>query len=416
MKLFNDPEVFARIQRLPPHVCAVVDELRAAALARGDDVVDLSAATPDGAAPPAVTEALRSAVGEGGRRRYQDPRGIPALREAAAAWYQRRRGVSLDADREVMATLGTREGIGHALIALLQERDAVLAPAPAHPIHAYGAVLAGGDTIPVPVGPDLDFMESLLAATERAGDRRPRGIVVNFPASPTGAVATPELLQKIVRFAEARNLFILSDLAYGDIVFDGARAPSLLQVPGGRDRTLEFVSLSKSYDMPGWRVGIAAGNHALVSALARVKSYLDDGPFGAVQVAASVALNECDGFVDEVRERYRRRRDALALAFGAAGWSVPPPAATLCAWAPIPAPLRHLGSLEFSRRLLQEAGVAVAPGVAFGAAGEGYVRIALVQDEGRVREAAGRVRAFLERAAAGARPGSGPAPRGGDPA
>ena len=405
MKTFSDPEAFARVKELPLYVFTITDRLRDATIARGVDVVDFSMGNPDGAAPARVVEALRSAAGEARYHRYMNPRGIPQLREAAAAWYKRRHGVDLDAEREIVMTIGSKEGIGHAMVAMLQEHDAVLAPTPTYPIHAYGAILAGGDTIPVAVGPGVDFMESLFAATEKA-ERRPRGIVVNFPANPTTAVATPELFQKIVKFAEARDLFIVSDLAYCDIVFDGERAPSMLQVAGARERTLEFMSLSKSYNMPGWRVGIAAGNHALVAAMARVKSYLDYGLFGAVQVAATVALNECDDFVVGVREKYRQRRDALVRHFGAAGWPIPSPAASMFAWAPIPEAVRSLGALEFTRRLSEEAGVAVAPGVGFGPAGEGHVRIALIEDEPRIELAARRIQAFLEKVAAEPRPPS----------
>src|SRR5512138_698931 len=414
MKTFNDPEAFARVKRLPLYVFTITDRLRDATIARGVDVVDFSMGNPDGAAPQKVTEALRSAVGETRYQRYQNPRGIPQLREAAARWFKRRHGVDLDPEREVLMTIGSKEGIGHAMVALLQEHDAVLAPAPTYPIHAYGGLLAGGETIPVPVGPGVDFMESLVTATEKAGERRPRGLVVNFPGNPSTAVATPELFQKIVKFAEARDLFIISDLAYCDIVFDGGTAPSMLQVPGARERTLEFMSLSKSYNMPGWRVGIAAGNHALVAALARVKSYLDYGLFGAVQVAATVALNECDDFVVGVREKYRARRDALVRHFGAAGWPLPSPAASMFVWAPLPEPLRHLGSLEFTRRLIEEAGVAVAPGIGFGSAGEGYVRIALIEDEPRIQLAAQRVRDFLVKVAAEPKASHTPIPRSAD--
>jgi alanine-synthesizing transaminase len=410
MKTFNDPEAFARVKRLPLYVFTITDRLRDATIARGVDVVDLSMGNPDGAAPQKVTEALRSAVGETRYHRYQNPRGIPQLREAASRWFKRRHGVTVDPEREVIMTIGSKEGIGHAMVALLQEHDAVLAPAPTYPIHAFGAMLAGGETISVPVGPGVDFMESLVKAAESAGERRPRGLVVNFPGNPSTAVATPELFQKIVKFAEARDLFIVSDLAYCDIVFEGS-APSMLQVPGARERTLEFMSLSKSYNMPGWRVGIAAGNHALVAALARVKSYLDYGLFGAVQVAATVALDECDDFVVGVREKYRRRRDALVRHFGAAGWTIPSPAASMFAWAPIPDQLRHLGSLEFTRRLIEEAGVAVAPGIGFGPAGEGHVRIALIEDEPRIQLAAERIQAFLVKAAAEPKPTHTPIPR-----
>jgi alanine-synthesizing transaminase len=402
MKIFTDPEAFARVKRLPLYVFTITDRLRDQAIARGVDVVDFSMGNPDGAAPPPVVEALQRASTDKRYHRYMNPRGLPELREAAARWFQRRHGVQLDPEREVCMTIGSKEGIGHAMMALLSEGDSVLAPTPTYPIHAFGAILAGGETIPVTVGPNVDFMESLVTATEKS-ERRPRGIVVNFPGNPSAAVATPELFQQIVRFAASRDLFIISDLAYCDIVFEGS-APSMLQVPGARERTLEFMSLSKSYNMAGWRVGIAAGNAALVAAMARVKSYLDYGLFGATQVAARVALDECDAYAVENRERYRQRRDALCKHFGAAGWQVPPPAATMFAWVPLPEQARHLGALEFARRLIDEAGVAVAPGIGFGAAGEGHVRIALIEDEPRIQLAAQRIGEFLAKLSREPRP------------
>jgi alanine-synthesizing transaminase len=395
MKTFNDPEAFARVKRLPLYVFTITDKLRDEAVARGVDVVDLSMGNPDGAAPARVVERLTSAAHEPHLHRYLNPRGIPELRSAVARWWKRRNGVELDPEREVLVTIGSKEGIGHAMLGLLAPGDAILAPTPTYPIHAYGAVIAGAETIPVRVGPGADFFESLVEVTEKA-DRRPKGIVVNFPANPTAAVATPELFEKIVRFAEARDLFIISDLAYFDIVFEG-KAPTMLQVPGARERTLEFMSLSKSYSMAGWRVGFCAGNAALVAAAARVKSYLDYGLFGATQVAAITALDECDEDVVQIRDRYRRRRDALVRHFGAAGWPVPSPAASMFAWAPIPEAYRSMGSLEFAKRLIDEAGVCVAPGIGFGPAGEGYVRIALIADEPRLQLAAERIEKMLRK-------------------
>jgi len=410
MKTFNDTEAFARVKRMPPYVFTITDRLRDAAIARGVDVVDFSMGNPDGEAPAAAVEAGRAAIGEQRYQRYMNPRGIPQLREAAAAWFKRRHGVELDPEREIIATIGSKEGIGHAMLALLHEGDAVLAPSPTYPIHAYGAVMAGGETISVPVGPGVDFMESLFAATEKA-ERRPRGLIVNFPGNPSTAVGTTELFAKIIRFAEARDLFVISDCAYCDIVFEGGPAPLMLQQPGARERTLEFVSMSKSYNMAGFRVGFAAGNAALVAALARVKSYLDYGLFGVAQVAAAAALNECDDFPAQVRARYQRRRDALVASFREAGWNVPPPAASMFAWSPIPEQARHLGSLEFCRRLIEEAGVSVSPGIGFGPAGEGFVRIALVVDEPRIRLAASRIAPFLAKVAAEPRPSHTPVPR-----
>jgi alanine-synthesizing transaminase len=396
MRNFSDPKVFPRLRQLPPYVFTVTAELKAAAMARGVDVIDLSMGNPDGPTPPPIVEVLRAAVLDGRNHRYLHARGIEPLRRAAAAWYQRRFGVSVDPETEVIATVGAKEGIGHALLGCLGPDEAVLAPTPTYPIHAYGAVLAGGETIPVAVGPGVDFFTALVEAAERS-ERRARAVVVNFPANPTAVVATPELFEKIVRFAEARDLFIISDIAYCDLVFEG-RAPSILEVPGARDRAIELMSLSKSYNMPGWRVGFAAGNAGLITALARVKSYLDYGLFGPIQLAGAAALEGCDSEVAEIRHRYRLRRDALCGHFGAAGWRFPTPPATMYAWAPIPEPLRALGSLEFSRRLIDQAGVAVSPGIGFGQAGDGHVRIALIEDEPRIEQAAERIRDFLARA------------------
>ncbi len=407
MKTFNDPESFARVKQLPLYVFTITDRLRDEAIARGVDVVDFSMGNPDGATPARVVEALRQAASDRKYHRYQNPRGIPALREAAARWWKRRHGVDLDPEREVCMTIGSKEGIGHAIVATLQPGEAIVAPTPTYPIHAFGAIIAGGETIPAPVGPGVDFMESLVTAVEKA-ERRPRGLVVNFPANPTTAVATPELFRQIVKFAEARNLFIISDIAYCDLVFEG-QAPAMLQIPGARERTLEFMSLSKSYNMPGWRVGIAAGNPTLVAAMARVKSYLDYGLVGVVQVAGAVALDQCDDEVVQIREKYRRRRDAVVKHFGAAGFPVPSPSATMFCWAPLPAPARHLGSLGFTKRLITEAGVAVAPGMGFGAAGDGFVRIALIEDEPRIALAAERIQRFLEKVAREPRPAHAPA-------
>lgn len=400
MKTFSDPQMFSRVKRMPPYVFTVTDRLRDDARARGVDVVDLSMGNPDGATPRRIVETLKTAVDDPRLHRYLNPRGLPELRAAAASWFKRRHGVDVDPERETLITIGSKEGIGHALVALLSEGDTVLAPTPTYPIHAFGAVVAGAESVLFQVGPGVDVMDSIVEATERS-EKRPKGIVVNFPGNPTAAVATQELFEKIVRFAEARDLFIVSDLAYCDLVYDGPKTPSMLAIPGAKERTLEFMSLSKSYNMPGWRVGFCAGNAALVAATARVKSYLDYGLFGAVQMAAITALESCDDEVTAIREIYRGRRDALVRSFGAAGWPVPSPTASMFAWAPIPEAFRSLGSLEFSKRLIDHAGVAVAPGVGFGQAGDGHVRIALIADEARLAVAAERIEAFLSKGPGG---------------
>jgi alanine-synthesizing transaminase len=400
MKTFNDPQVFSRVKRLPPYVFTVTDRLRDDARARGMDVVDLSMGNPDGPTPSRIVETLKTAVDDPRLHRYLNPRGLPELRAAAARWFKRRHGVEVDAERETLITVGSKEGIAHALVALLSEGDTVLAPTPTYPIHAFGAIIAGAESVLFKVGPGVDVMDSIVEATERS-EKRPKGIVVNFPGNPTAAVATQELFEKIMRFAEARDLFVISDLAYCDLVFDGPKTPSMLAIPGAKERTLEFMSLSKSYNMPGWRVGFCAGNAALVAATARVKSYLDYGLFGGVQMAAITALESCDEEVTAIREKYRRRRDALVRHFGAAGWPVPSPTASMFAWAPIPEAFRSLGSLEFAKRLIDEAGVAVAPGIGFGQAGDGFVRLALIADEPRLQLAAERIEALLKKGPGG---------------
>jgi alanine-synthesizing transaminase len=400
MKTFSDPQVFSRVKRLPPYVFTVTDRLRDDARARGMDVVDLSMGNPDGPTPSRIVETLKTAVDDPRLHRYLNPRGLPELRAAAARWFKRRHGVEVDAERETLITVGSKEGIAHALVALLSEGDTVLAPTPTYPIHAFGAIIAGAESVLFKVGPGVDVMDSIVEATERS-EKRPKGIVVNFPGNPTAAVATQELFEKIMRFAEARDLFVISDLAYCDLVFDGPKTPSMLAIPGAKERTLEFMSLSKSYNMPGWRVGFCAGNAALVAATARVKSYLDYGLFGGVQMAAITALESCDEEVTAIREKYRRRRDALVRHFGAAGWPVPSPTASMFAWAPIPEAFRSLGSLEFAKRLIDEAGVAVAPGIGFGQAGDGFVRLALIADEPRLQLAAERIEALLKKGPGG---------------
>ena len=405
MKTFADPEAFARVRRVPPHARELIEPVRELARARGPGSVDL-AGTPQLAPPAPVLEAVHAVAAESRAHRSLDPRGTSELRAAAAAWLLRRKGIEVDPEREVVATQGSEETIGRVLQLALQEGDGVLTPTPTWPSHAHAPVLCGGESIPVPCGPGIDFMSSLVVATERA-ERRPRALLVSFPAHPTAAVATPALFQELLRFAEARDLFILSDAASCDLVYDGAPAPLMLQLPGAKERTVELFSLGQSHGMASYGFGLAAGNPGFLGALTRVRSYLGGAPIAAAQAGAVVALEACDAAADEACALFRRRRDALVRWFGAAGWQVPAPAATSYAWAPIPEPLRWLGSLELCRRLAVEAGVALAPGVAFGPEGEGHVRIALSEDEPELparRGAGGRLAgARGGRAAAGPR-------------
>ena len=386
-------QVFHRIKRLPPYVFEQVNRLTAAARARGDDIIDLGMGNPDLATPQHIVEKMVETIGKPRTHRYSTSKGIPGPRRAQAAYYERRFGVKLNPDTEVVATLGSKEGFANMAQAMTAPGDLVLVPNPTYPIHQFGVIISGGSIRQLPATPD----ESFLRALERAvtySVPKPIALVLNYPSNPTGYVATLDFYKEVVAFARKHELYILSDLAYAEIYFD-APPPSVLEVEGARDVTVEFTSLSKSYSMPGWRMGFAVGNERLLAALARVKSYLDYGAFTPVQVAASAALNGPDEVVAEIRETYRQRRDVMLDAFGRAGWHVPAPAATMFAWAPIPPAYAHLGSLEFSKLLLEKAGVAVAPGVGFGEDGEGFVRIAFVENEQRIRQAGRNIRRFL---------------------
>ncbi|WP_040486079.1 LL-diaminopimelate aminotransferase [Lutibaculum baratangense] len=385
---------FHRIKRLPPYVFEQVNRLKAAARARGEDIIDLGMGNPDLPTPPHIVEKLVETVGRPRTHRYSTSKGIPGLRRAQAAYYQRRFGVSLDPDTEVVATLGSKEGFANMAQAITAPGDLVLVPNPTYPIHQFGVIISGGSIRQLPAVPDENFIRAMERAVVHSVPK-PIAVVLNYPSNPTGFVATLDFYRDVVAFAKKHELFVLSDLAYAEIYFDETPPPSVLEVPGAKDVTVEFTSLSKTYSMPGWRMGFAVGNERLLAALARVKSYLDYGAFTPVQVAASAALNGPDEVVAEIRETYRQRRDVMLDAFGRAGWQVPPPAATMFAWAPIPPAYAHLGSLEFSKLLLEKAGVAVAPGVGFGEDGEGFVRIAFVENEQRIRQAARNIRRFL---------------------
>ncbi len=388
---------FERIGRLPPYVFAEVNDMKARARAAGRDVIDFGMGNPDQPTPGHIVDKLVETVRKPHTHRYSTSRGIPGLRRAMAACYRRRFGVTLDPESEIVATLGSKEGLANLASAVSAPGDVVLAPNPSYPIHPYGFVIAGAEVRHVRCGPGIDY----LAGLERAvadSPRRPRAMVLNFPNNPTAEVTDLDFYERVVAFARAQGIWILSDLAYAEIYFDTEPPPSILQVPGARDVAVEFTSLSKTYSMPGWRIGFAAGNRDLVRALARIKSYLDYGAFTPIQVAAAAALNGPQDCVAEIRERYRERRDVLVDSFAQAGWAVPRPRATMFAWAPIPPAWRAAGSLAFAKALLTGADVAVAPGIGFGEYGEGYVRLALVENRQRIRQAARNIKAFLARA------------------
>jgi alanine-synthesizing transaminase len=388
---------FHRIKRLPPYVFEQVNRIKAAARAGGADIIDLGMGNPDLAAPPHVVAKLCETAGKPRTDRYSASKGIAGLRRAQAGYYERRFGVKLNPDTQVVATLGSKEGFANMAQAITAPGDVVLVPNPSYPIHAFGFLMAGGVIRSVPCEPSPAFFPAL----ERAVDYsipKPIAIVVCYPSNPTACVASLDFYRDLVAFAKKHELILLSDLAYAEVYFDGHPPPSVLQVPGAADVTVEFTSMSKTFSMAGWRMGFAVGNERLLAALARVKSYLDYGAFTPVQVAATAALNGPDDCVREMRATYKRRRDVLVESFAKAGWPIPSPSASMFAWVPIPEKFRPLGSLEFSKLLVEKADVAVAPGIGFGEHGDDYVRIALVENEQRIRQAARNIRRFLDTA------------------
>src|SRR5579872_3945879 len=389
-------EEFYRIKRLPPYVFAEVNALKARARAEGRDVIDLGMGNPDGPTPDHIVKKLMEAVQNPRSHGYSASRGIAGLRRAYAAYYARRFNVELDPEREIIATLGSKEGLANLAQAITAPGDIVLVPNPCYPIHAFGFIMAGASVRHVPVGPEVDFMRELEKAV-RHSVPAPVALVLNFPANPTAQVAGLDFYEEVVAFCRRHGIYLLSDVAYAEIYFDGVKPPSVLEIPGAREIAVEFSSLSKTYSMAGWRIGFAVGNARLIAALARVKSYLDYGAFTPIQVAATAALNGPQECIEENRERYRARRDVVIEGLRQAGWQVPIPAATMFAWAPLPERYRDMGSLEFSKLLLEEANVAVAPGVGFGEHGENYVRIALVENRQRLRQAARNIKHFLNR-------------------
>ena len=385
---------FYRIRRLPPYVFAEVNAMKAAARARGEDIIDLGMGNPDGAPPAHVIDKLAEVARNPRAHRYSASKGIAGLRKAQAAYYARRFGVELDPDSEVIVTLGSKEGLANLAQAITAPGDVVLAPNPSYPIHQFGFIIAGAAIRSIPAAPGPDFFD-ILDRAMRYTVPQPKVLVIGYPSNPTAYVADLAFYERVVAFARAHGLWVISDLAYAEIYFGETPTPSILQVPGAKEVAIEFTSMSKTYTMPGWRIGFAVGNPALVGALARVKSYLDYGAFTPIQAAAVAALNGPQDIVAANRALYKARRDCLVDCFGRAGWEVPSPQASMFAWSPIPEAFRHLGSMDFAKRLLAEAGVAVSPGVGFGEEGEGHVRIALVENEQRLRQAARGVKAFL---------------------
>jgi|TARA_B100001146_G_C16136765_1_gene414900 alanine-synthesizing transaminase len=382
---------FSRIKRLPPYVLGIVNELKYEARRRGEDIIDFGLGNPDMPTPKHIVDKLIEAAQKESNHRYSLSRGIYKLRLAITDWYKRNHDVDLDPDSEAIATIGSKEGIAHLAMAITSPGDSVLVPTPTYPIHTYAFILANADVIHVPLGPDVDFFEALLDAFKRNWPR-PKAMVINFPHNPTTQVVDIDFFEKVVDFAKEHDLIVIHDFAYGDIVFDGYRAPSFLQVPGAKDVGIEFFSLSKSYNMPGWRVGFAVGNSEIIHALARIKSYQDYGMFQPIQIAATVALNGPRDCVEEIRDTYQRRRDVLCESLNRIGWKVTPPRATMMVWAEIPDRFKKMGSLEFCKLLLDQAKVAVAPGIGFGEGGDHFVRFSLVENEHRIRQAARGIR------------------------
>jgi len=386
---------FYRIKRLPPYVIAEVNAMRHAARQAGRDIIDLGMGNPDLPPPSHVIDKLCEVAGKPDAHGYSQSKGIPGLRRAQANYYGRRFGVELDPEREVVVTMGSKEGLASLATAITAPGDVILAPNPSYPIHTFGFIVAGAAIRSVPTTPDAEYWESLDRAM-RFTIPRPTVLIVNFPSNPTAEVVDLAFYERLVAWAKENRIWVISDLAYSELYFDGKPTPSILQVPGAKDVAVEFTSLSKTYSMAGWRIGFAVGNQAMISALTRVKSYLDYGAFTPIQAAACAALNGPQDIVERNRELYQKRRDVMVESFGRAGWDIPPPPASMFAWVPLPPSLKEMGSLEFAKQLLTHAEVAVAPGVGFGEQGEGFVRIAMVENEQRLRQAARNVKRYLQ--------------------
>jgi len=389
-------EEFSRIKRLPPYVFAIVNELKAAARARGEDIIDFGMGNPDQPTPKHIVDKLVDAAQRNDTHRYSVSRGVPRLRRAICNWYRDQYDVDLDPDSQAIVTIGSKEGLAHLALACMGPGDSVLVPNPAYPIHPYGFIIAGADVRHVPMTPEHDFFEELHKAIEESWPR-PKMLEVNFPGNPTTECVDLEFFERVIEIARANNIWVVHDLAYAAISFDGYKAPSILQVKGAEDIAVEFYSMSKTYNMPGWRVGFMVGNKTLVAALAKIKSYLDYGMFTPIQVAAIAALEGPQDCVEEIRLMYQSRRDVLCEGLNAMGWKVEKPKATMFVWAPIPEPYRQMGSLEFSKKLLREAKVAVSPGIGFGSYGDDHVRFGLIENEHRTRQALRGIKEMFRR-------------------
>ncbi len=389
----SSPEMedFRRIKRLPPYVFAIVNELKAAARARGEDIIDFGMGNPDQPTPKHIVDKLTEAAQRGDTHRYSMSKGVPRLRRAVCNWYKKRYDVDLDPDTQAIVTIGSKEGLAHLALACMGPGDSVLVPNPAYPIHPYGFIIAGADVRHVPVNSEHDFFDSLENAIKESWPR-PKMLVLNYPGNPTTECVDLDFFERVVAIAKEHNIWVVQDLAYADIVFDGYKAPSILEVPGAEDIAVEFFSLSKSYNMPGWRVGFMVGNKTLVAALGRIKSYLDYGMFTPIQIAAITALEGPQDCVEEIRLMYQSRRDVLCDGLNNIGWEIEKPKATMFVWAKIPEPYREMGSLEFSKKLLQDAKVAVSPGIGFGEFGDDHVRFGLIENEHRTRQAVRGIR------------------------
>ncbi|USQ12677.1 alanine transaminase [Legionella lytica] len=387
---------FPRIKRLPPYVFNTMTQLKMEARARGEDIIDFGMGNPDQPTPPHIVNKLIEVVQRPDTHRYSMSKGIPRLRRAMASWYHRNYDVHLDSETQILATIGSKEGLAHLALAISGPGDTVLVPDPAYPIHTYGFIIAGANVKQIPLIDELQFLES-VEETINSSWPKPKALVINFPSNPSTHCVDYPFFEKVIELGKKHGIWIIHDIAYADIVFDGYKAPSILQVPGATDIAIETYSMSKSYNMPGWRVGFACGNTELVAALTRIKSYLDYGTFTPIQVAAIAALEGSDDCVEEIRSLYERRRDVLCDGLNAIGWEVTKPKATMFVWAPIPAHYASMGSLEFSKYLLKEAQVAVSPGIGFGQQGDGFVRFGLIENKDRTRQALRNLKAMFRR-------------------